>query len=430
MSTGFQQRIAQLSPGAKRGLMLSSLGAAVLVAFLILKSSGVGSERHAPVSADNLLTNADPRALGLGSLNDAIGRQQRDVSELKATVDKLLAQRDADAKTIEELKKSANQRPPIDEPRITAPASTATSLPTGPLVQPAGTVPGITEGPAAVGQERFSQRQQQLEAMRQSGRDPMQAAGEGAPLPERRPAAPILTIGGAAPKKDADAATTAVKDETKEPAKDFIPAGSIITAVLLNGMDAPTGRSAQSQPLPVLARVKSDAILPNRFRSNVRECRIVGSAWGDLSSERAFIRSEVMSCVRADGAAIEVKVKMFATGEDGKFGLRGPVIEKRGSMIGRAALAGFLQGISTAFQPQRIPVLATSAGSDQQFQSPSGSEAGRAAGYGGVAGAADRLADYYIKRADELVPVIEISAGREVTFVVQEGKELVSRNAP
>ena len=67
----------------------------------------------------------------------------------------------------------------------------------------------------------------------------------------------------------------------------FIPAGSILSGNLLNGLDAPTGKGARREPFPVLARLKDEAILPNRFRADVRECFLVSAGYGDLSSERA-----------------------------------------------------------------------------------------------------------------------------------------------
>jgi len=429
--------LKNLSPKQKRGLMLGGIAVAVLVAFMGLRSTTLRSNDRAPVSADNLLTSADSRALGLASLNSELARLRAQSNTTQETTEELTKSRAALQARVEELEKAAA----IGARNA---GSTAAPLPPGDVVRPLGVVPGVSvdgrgnASPASVppiGQTetRYAERQKTMEAFR--GRN----GGENAPSPdlpeERRPAPAILTIGEPAAATEAASKTPApassARVATPEPAvpEVFLPAGTLITTVLLNGMDAPTGRSAQNQPLPILARVKTDANLPNRFFADIRECRLIGSAWGDLSSERAYIRSETLSCVRDDGGAIEVKLKSFATGEDGKFGLRGTVVEKRGKLIGRAALAGFLQGVSEAFQPQRIPVLATTGGDgNAQFQGVSGGDAAQVAGFGGVSGAADRLADYYIKRADELVPVIEISAGREVTFVVQEGKSLVLRS--
>jgi conjugal transfer pilus assembly protein TraB len=83
-----------------------------------------------------------------------------------------------------------------------------------------------------------------------------------------------------------------------------VPAGSLLKGVLLTGLDAPTGRSARRDPYPALVRIKHEALLPNRFRADVRECFLVAAGFGDLSAERASLRGETLSCVRADGGVI------------------------------------------------------------------------------------------------------------------------------
>lgn len=203
----------------------------------------------------------------------------------------------------------------------------------------------------------------------------------------------------------------------------FIPAGSIFTGVLLAGVDAPTGRGSTGDPIPVLARVKEQAILPNRFQADVRECFIVASAIGDLSSERAQLRSEALSCVRHDGGVIETRLAMYGVGEDGKAGVRGRLVSKQGQVISRALIAGFADGMARAFAPQRIPVISTSG--QGGFQTIDGSEAFQAGALGGVGSALERLSQFYIRMAESMFPVIEVDAGREVSFVVTQGGEVM-----
>jgi conjugal transfer pilus assembly protein TraB len=52
---------------------------------------------------------------------------------------------------------------------------------------------------------------------------------------------------------------------------------------------------------------------------------------------------------------------------------------------------------------------------------PAGSEAYRAGLGSGVGKALDRLAQYYIKLAENTFPVIEVDAGREVDVVITKG---------
>ena len=137
----------------------------------------------------------------------------------------------------------------------------------------------------------------------------------------------------------------------------FIPAGAILSGVLLNGLDAPTGQGARKDPTPALLRIKHDAILPNRFRADVKECFVIVGGFGDLGSERALLRSETLTCVRTDGGVIEVPLDAYAVGEDGKVGVRGRLVSKQGALLAKALQAGFLTSFAKVFtQVPSIPI--------------------------------------------------------------------------
>ncbi|MGI9304174.1 MAG: TrbI/VirB10 family protein [Gammaproteobacteria bacterium] len=209
----------------------------------------------------------------------------------------------------------------------------------------------------------------------------------------------------------------------------FLPAGSTLPGVLITGADAPTSLSARRDPTPVLVRIKHEAILPNRFHADVRDCFVVLAAMGDLSSERANMRSETLTCVREDGGVIEVALDAFAAGEDGKAGMRGRLVTREGAIIARTLLAGFLAGIGNIYRPTAISGLQTSPGGDTLFQKPDTGDALEAAGFSGASRAMERLADYYIELAEEKVPVIEVDAGRQVDVILTKGVTLELREA-
>src|SRR6185295_15397592 len=91
-------------------------------------------------------------------------------------------------------------------------------------------------------------------------------------------------------------------------------------------------------------------VLPNHFRSRIKECFVVGAGYGDVSSERAYIRTEALSCVTPDGHAIDVPIKGYIAGEDGKAGMRGRLVSKQGQLLANALTAGIASGIGHAFQ--------------------------------------------------------------------------------
>ena len=155
----------------------------------------------------------------------------------------------------------------------------------------------------------------------------------------------------------------------------YLPSGAFTRAILLGGLDAPTGGQAQRNPQPVLLRLADNAILPNQFRARVKECFIVGAGYGDVSSERAYIRTESLSCVTRDGTAIDVPVKGYVAGEDGKAGVRGRLVTKQGQFIARALMVGFLQGAAEVLNKGDTVTLGLSQTNNQEDGSPWGSAA-------------------------------------------------------
>ncbi|MFT3815732.1 MAG: TrbI/VirB10 family protein [Acidovorax sp.] len=217
----------------------------------------------------------------------------------------------------------------------------------------------------------------------------------------------------------------AVRDgETTAPAavpktvSTFLPV-SFTRGILLGGLDAPTGGQSQSNPHPVLIRLSDNSVLPNQFRGEYRECFVIAAGYGDISSERAYLRTENLSCVRADGATLEVRIQGSVYGEDGKVGMRGRLVTKQGQMLANAMLAGALsgigQGLSTANTTYATSALGTVASTD------SNADAYRAGLGSGAGKALDRLAQYSIKLAENTFPVIEVDAGRQIDVVITRG---------
>lgn len=201
----------------------------------------------------------------------------------------------------------------------------------------------------------------------------------------------------------------------------YLPAGSIVSGVLVTGMDAPTNNSSRSEPFPALVRVQKDAILPNRHLLDVRECFIIGSGYGSLSAERAYLRAEVLSCVRNDGGVIEVPMNAYAVGEDGKVGLRGRVVSKQGQMLGKSLAAGFFSGMSEVFGRAPVPTIQTSSSGEIPYQDVLSSDSVTAGAVEGASSALDRLAEFYLDMAENIFPVIEVNANRSVDFVITQG---------
>ena len=206
--------------------------------------------------------------------------------------------------------------------------------------------------------------------------------------------------------------------ETSQVNHMYMPSGAMIIGTLITGLDAPTGRGAVKDPVPVLVRVKKEAILPNRFRADVKECFMLAAGAGDLASERAYLRAETISCVRYDKSIIDLKVQAYAVDSDGKAGLRGRLVSKQGAALGKAIIASFAEGVSQAFSGNNRINARDGYNSEVYSQ---GMEAGAV---GGFSSALDRVAQYYLDLADSMHPVLEIDAGRPITFVMVKGQEM------
>lgn len=201
---------------------------------------------------------------------------------------------------------------------------------------------------------------------------------------------------------------------------------SFMRGVLLGGMDAHTGSQAQGNPLPVLIELSSHAFLPNGHRSQVKRCYVIGSGYGDLASERAYIRTVSLSCVRHDGSTLEVNLKGNVLGEDGKQGLRGRMVSKQGQLLANALRAGIVGGIGQGFSNSGTTYTSSALGDIASRSNGTSAQMkrGLSSGFGS---AMDTLANYYIKMAEAMYPVIEIDAGRQVEVMLTSG---VSLGAP
>ncbi|EDP6920130.1 conjugal transfer protein TraB [Campylobacter upsaliensis] len=215
------------------------------------------------------------------------------------------------------------------------------------------------------------------------------------------------------------------EQKEKKTKRHIIPTGSIVKAVLLSGMDAPTMTQAKTEPLPVLMKVTELSILPNSYAYDIQDCFLMGEGYGDLTSERAYIRVNNISCVTNKGQKIDMVMKGAATGEDGKLGLRGEVVTKQGALLARTLIAGFLQGVGESFANKNQIVTQNGFGGTTTTNGTmNAGESLQAGAFEGLSKSAEKLADFYLKMADQVTPVIEISAGREVNIITTATLEL------
>lgn len=230
----------------------------------------------------------------------------------------------------------------------------------------------------------------------------------------------------AAPQAQPPAAgmSSAPAKEEKASAENYLPAGTFMRVVLLAGLDAPTGGQAQNNPHPILMRVLDPAQLPNRYMADMKDCVVTANGYGDISSERAYIRTDRLSCIDQKGGAVDVSLKGYVAGEDGKAGMRGRLVSKQGQALANAFLAGIGSGIGQAFKESSSTVSTSPLGSTSTVTDGKELQAGLASGVGS---AMSQLSKYYIKLAEQVFPVIEVDGGRVVDVVLTRGQSIERR---
>lgn len=196
----------------------------------------------------------------------------------------------------------------------------------------------------------------------------------------------------------------------------YVPSGAFSNAIILEGADASAAVTASSTTMaPMQFKLTGELHLPDNHRNKkLQGCFVTAGTYGDISSERAIVRTERLSCV-INGKHIDQPVKGHVAFY-GKNGIKGIPVMRNGQMLGLAFVSGALGGLGNAVS--QIGNTQAGLGATRTIE---GSEVLRQSAGGGVSTAANKLADYYIQRAEQYHPVIPIGAANRVEVVFQEG---------
>ena len=203
----------------------------------------------------------------------------------------------------------------------------------------------------------------------------------------------------------------------------IIPIASFMRGELLSGVTAPTMGKGTSDPVPAIIRVTDLARLPNFYRADITECFILVESKGSLATEMVSMRLKTLSCKDVNGKTIERNIDGYVTGENGMEGLRGRVVSKQATILGRTFIASFMSGLAEAFGESTQSVITSPSGTLTSINPGDALESGL---WSGAAGATNRLAEFYMDLANEMVPVIEINAGRKVDIIFLKSVNLSS----
>ncbi|WP_336239714.1 F-type conjugal transfer pilus assembly protein TraB [Enterobacter chuandaensis] len=205
--------------------------------------------------------------------------------------------------------------------------------------------------------------------------------------------------------------------EKNGPSLPYIPSGSFAKSMLIEGADANASVTGNESTVPMQLRLTGKVEMPNSKTYDLTGCFVGLEAWGDVSSERAIVRTRNISCLK-HGVTIDQPIAGHVSFM-GKNGIKGEVVMRNGKILGWAWGAGFVDGIGQGVQSASQPTVGLGAtaslGAGDVMKMGIG---------GGASKAAQTLSDYYIKRAEQYHPVIPIGAGNEVTVVFQDGFQL------
>nr|WP_233466282.1 MULTISPECIES: TraB/VirB10 family protein [spotted fever group] len=207
--------------------------------------------------------------------------------------------------------------------------------------------------------------------------------------------------------------------------KDYITTGSFARAVLLTGVVVGTGTNNAASPEPIMLRLVDTAIFSKEYKTEqIKEAILIGSCSGDISSERAKCRLETVSLLNRNGEIIEKPVEGWLIGEDGRPGVKGLVVDRSSEVARMAVLNGVLGGIAQFLQNQATNGIFPISPLTGQQHALKGKDSLKAGVYAGSGNALEKLADFAIKRAESMSPVIVVASGRVIDVVFRKGFDL------
>jgi len=202
-------------------------------------------------------------------------------------------------------------------------------------------------------------------------------------------------------------------------AADYVPEGTYFTGYLLGGIVVSTALGAADEnSTPVNIQLKGRGNLAKQNGLDISKCRIIGSAYGDLSSERAFIRLEKMVC-EEDGMYITSEIAGDVHGPDGFNGIKGTVVSTGAKHIKNAAIGGLISGLAGSAKGQEG--INITSGGLVSTKSKGFKDMATGGLLSGASNAGEKIADYYLRQAESMSPVLTIPGGVRVNPQIIKG---------
>lgn len=189
----------------------------------------------------------------------------------------------------------------------------------------------------------------------------------------------------------------------------YISTGDSVKVQLLSGVNAPT----DGTPYPVVFKFIGDVVGPDGSSLPLGESRIVAAAQGSLTDARVLFRLTDLSVRLPDGRRKVMKVDGWVVGEDGIRGMAGVLNDPIGKAIGGGILTGALEGFGRGIRDSQQTTLRSLRGTEELVTGNTGKFAAGSAIIGGSRNWSSIVQD----RLDQMVPVVQVLAGRDGTAV-------------
>jgi conjugal transfer pilus assembly protein TraB len=205
------------------------------------------------------------------------------------------------------------------------------------------------------------------------------------------------------------------KKQDQRTSKNYVWAGTFATGYLMTGIVGDAGTNSTKNRGTVAIKITGTGTMPNGQYSHLRNCVVLGSTYGDLSSDSDVIHLETLSCA-GKKYSFEKKVYGSVFDLDAMQDLRGIPVLKAKPILGYATVAGLIAGIGDGLSSSGQTSSVTGAGVVTTPTSVMKSGLGQ-----GISKPADKITDYLMNIANMYHPIVVAHAGRKVTILFQAG---------
>lgn len=196
---------------------------------------------------------------------------------------------------------------------------------------------------------------------------------------------------------------------------DTIPNGMVIKGRTVEGIQIGTSAKTAANPPQLHIKILDKGIGPGFESIDLRNCDVMATVEGKLSSERADFLVQTITCsIPEQKKYVQTKVVGHVNGPDGSRGIRGHVVFKDQKILENTAIAGIFSGFAKVVTPQAslIPF-----GASSTYQSTNPSDRFQM-GFGqGMSSGFEKMQDVYLDYLNQLEPVIDIKPGIDVDIV-------------